>query len=132
MGAALGASGVGGIIGVFVMALTIPIVRFIVLSFGPPEFLMMTVLGLTFISVMSSESLIKGLETIEISGVSGKAAFDDAHSYKWGYPYMDAARSQFQKDGQYAVLFPYKVAKESNPDKTFIPIKKLRKMQEGK
>jgi putative tricarboxylic transport membrane protein len=36
-------------------------VRFIVLSFGPPEFLMMTVLGLTFISVMSSESLIKGL-----------------------------------------------------------------------
>lgn len=43
------------------MAVTIPMVEPVVLAFGPPEFFMMAILGLTFISVMSSESLIKGL-----------------------------------------------------------------------
>ena len=61
MGAALAASGVGGVIGAVCMALTIPVVRPLVLAFGPPEFFMMTIVGLTFISVMSGDSLIKGL-----------------------------------------------------------------------
>ena len=61
MGAALAASGVGGVVGAVCMALTIPVVRPIVLAFGPPEFFMMTIVGLTFISVMSGDSLIKGL-----------------------------------------------------------------------
>jgi len=61
MGAALAASGVGGVIGAICMALTIPVVRPIVLAFGPPEFFMMAVLGLTFISLMSGDSLMKGL-----------------------------------------------------------------------
>ena len=61
MGAALASSGVGGVIGAITMALTIPVVRPLVLAFGPPEFFMMTIVGLTFISVMSGDSLIKGL-----------------------------------------------------------------------
>ena len=61
MGAALAASGVGGVIGALCMALTIPVVRPLVLAFGPPEFFMMTIVGLTFISVMAGDSLIKGL-----------------------------------------------------------------------
>jgi TctA family transporter len=61
MGAALAASGVGGVVGAVCMALTIPVVRPLVLAFGPPEFFMMTIVGLTFISVMSGDSLIKGL-----------------------------------------------------------------------
>jgi putative tricarboxylic transport membrane protein len=60
MGAALASSGVGGVIGAICMALTIPVVRPLVLAFGPPEFFMMTIVGLTFISVMSGDSLIKG------------------------------------------------------------------------
>ena len=61
MGAALASSGVGGVVGAICMALTIPVVRPLVLAFGPPEFFMMTIVGLTFISVMSGDSLIKGL-----------------------------------------------------------------------
>ena len=61
MGAALAASGVGGVVGAACMALTIPVVRPVVLAFGPPEFFMMTIVGLTFISVMAGDSLIKGL-----------------------------------------------------------------------
>ncbi len=61
MGAALAASGVGGVVGAICMALTIPVVKPIVLSFGPPEFFMMTIVGLTFVAVMASESLMKGL-----------------------------------------------------------------------
>jgi len=61
MGAALASSGVGGVVGAVCMALTIPVVRPLVLAFGPPEFFMMTIVGLTFISVMSGDSLIKGL-----------------------------------------------------------------------
>jgi len=61
LGAALASSGVGGIVGAIFMALLIPVVRPVVLAFGPPEFFMMTFLGLTFISVMASESLLKGL-----------------------------------------------------------------------
>ena len=61
MGAALASSGVGGVVGAACMALTIPVVRPVVLAFGPPEFFMMTIVGLTFISVMAGDSLIKGL-----------------------------------------------------------------------
>lgn len=61
MGAALAASGVGGVVGAMCMAITIPIVRPVVLAFGPPEFFMMTIVGLTFVAVMASESLMKGL-----------------------------------------------------------------------
>ena len=61
LGAALASSGVGGVIGALCLAITIPVVRPIVLAFGPPEFFMMMILGLAFISVMSGDSLIKGL-----------------------------------------------------------------------
>jgi putative tricarboxylic transport membrane protein len=61
LGAALASSGFGGVVGAIFMALTIPVVRPIVLAFGPPEFFMMTLVGITFISLMSGGSLMKGL-----------------------------------------------------------------------
>jgi len=61
IGAALMASLVGGVIGAVGMAALLPIVRPIVLSFGPPEFFMLAILGITFISLVSGESLLKGL-----------------------------------------------------------------------
>lgn len=73
-----------------------------------------------------TEALIKALERIEMIGVWGLAAFDESHSYKWGAPYMDNARAQIQKDGEFVVLFPYKVAEASNPGKTFVPVRELR------
>ena len=49
MGAALYSSGVGGVIGAIALLLVIPVIRTLVLSFGPPEFFMLTVLGISFI-----------------------------------------------------------------------------------
>ena len=61
LGAALMSSMIGGVIGAFCMIAMIPIVRPLVLSFGPPEFFMLACLGLTFIALMSGDSLMKGL-----------------------------------------------------------------------
>ena len=69
MGAALWASGVGGVIGAIALLLVIPIIRTIVLSFGPPEFFMLTVLGISFIGSLEVKSPSKGL----ISGLFGLA-----------------------------------------------------------
>lgn len=74
------------------------------------------------------DAWIAALEKVDIVGVSGRAAFDETHTYKWGSPYMECARGQYQKDGEMVVLYPYDVAESSNPGKTFIPVKELRAM----
>jgi len=61
LGAALFSSMVGGVIGAVCLGLAIPIVRPLVLSFGPAEFFMLSALGLTFIALMSGDSILKGL-----------------------------------------------------------------------
>lgn len=61
IGAALCASAVGGVIGAIGMALLVPIMREVVLQFSPAEFFMLSFLGITFISLVSGKSLLKGL-----------------------------------------------------------------------
>jgi len=61
IGAALMASGMGGILGAFLLALMIPVVRPVVLAFSPAEFFMMCIFGITLISLISGNSLVKGL-----------------------------------------------------------------------
>ena len=61
LGAALTSSMVGGVVGAICLGLVIPIVRPLVLLFGPAEFFMLSALGLTFISLMSGDSILKGL-----------------------------------------------------------------------
>ncbi|KJS08908.1 MAG: hypothetical protein VR78_17125 [Hoeflea sp. BRH_c9] len=61
IGAMLMASLLGAVIGAIAIVLSIPIIRPIVLAFGPPEFFMLTLVGLTFISVLSDGSMTKGL-----------------------------------------------------------------------
>ena len=66
LGAALMSSLVGAIIGAFFLALAIPIVRPLVLAFGSPEMLMITLLGLTCIATLSGRGkrgLLLGLMT---------------------------------------------------------------------
>src|SRR5512137_2639251 len=52
---------VGAIFGAFVLALFIPIVRPLVLTFGSPELFMLSILGLTFIASLSGGALLKAL-----------------------------------------------------------------------
>ena len=69
MGAALGASLLGGIVGDAFLAALIPAVRPIVLAFGPAEIFMVAVLGITLIASVSRGSVLKGL----IAGALGLA-----------------------------------------------------------
>jgi len=71
MGASLTASGVGGVVGAFVLALLIPVLRPITMAFGSPEVFMMIVFGLTMIVVISRESISKGFAATMIGLMLG-------------------------------------------------------------
>ena len=55
LGAALMSSLVGALIGSFALALSIPVVRPLVLTFGSPELFMLAIVGIAFISSLSGE-----------------------------------------------------------------------------
>ncbi|SON53881.1 Tripartite tricarboxylate transporter TctA family protein [Hartmannibacter diazotrophicus] len=61
LGIVLASSLFGAIIGALVLAASIPFIRPIVLAFGPPEFFMLTVVGLTFIASLSQGQMVKGM-----------------------------------------------------------------------
>src|SRR5687768_2174614 len=60
LGAVLLSSALGAVFGALVLALSIPVIRPLVMLFGPPEFFALTVLGLTFVVVLSGTRLLKG------------------------------------------------------------------------
>jgi len=61
LGASAAASALGAAIGVFILIAMLPLMRATVLAFGPAEFFMLAVLGLTVIAAVSEGNLIKGL-----------------------------------------------------------------------
>ncbi|MFQ5683566.1 MAG: tripartite tricarboxylate transporter permease [Candidatus Binatia bacterium] len=66
LGAALMSSLVAGIEGAIILAISIPIMRPLVLFFASPELFMLAILGITFIVSLSGESLLKGLQAAGI------------------------------------------------------------------
>ena len=66
MGAQLAASAFGGVVGAFVLALFIPILRPIAMTFGSAEIFMLIVFGMTFIVVISRESIPKGFSAASL------------------------------------------------------------------
>ncbi len=92
LGAVLFSSLVGAIIGAAVLALSVPIMRPLVLAFGPPEFLMLTVLGLTFIVALSGGNILKGflmallgfvVSMVGLDPVVGQPRFAFGQLYLW-------------------------------------------------
>lgn len=67
LGASATASALGGLFGVLVLVVTIPVMKRLIMAFGPPEFFMLCVFGLTSIAGISGGSVIKGL----LSGILG-------------------------------------------------------------
>ncbi len=61
LGIALSASAIGGIFGTVVLTLFAPPMARLALSFGPPEYFALAVLGITAISGIGGGSLLKGL-----------------------------------------------------------------------
>jgi TctA family transporter len=60
LGAVLTSSTLGAFFGALVLALSIPVIRPLVLALGPPEFFALTMLGLTFVITLSGAQLLKG------------------------------------------------------------------------
>jgi len=92
LGAALVSSLVGAIFGAFALALTIPFIRPLVLSFGSPEFFMVAILGITFVSSLSGEAVLRGLiaggiglflATIGLDPMSGIQRFTFGQLFLW-------------------------------------------------
>jgi len=61
LGAAFGASGFGGVIGGLFILAVLPLLRPVVLAFSPAEFFLLAIFGITFIAMLSGDSLVKGL-----------------------------------------------------------------------
>jgi TctA family transporter len=92
LGAALMSSLVGAVFGAFALASAIPVVRPLVLSFGSPEFFMLTLLGLTFVASLSGEVFSKGLicggiglflATVGLCPMSGVQRFTFGMTFLW-------------------------------------------------
>jgi TctA family transporter len=92
LGAAIMSSLFGAVFGAFVLALTIPVVRPLVLTFGSPEFFMLALLGITFVASLSGQALLKGLvagglglwfATIGLDPVSGIQRYTFGQLFLW-------------------------------------------------
>ena len=92
LGAVIMSSLFGAVFGAFVLALAIPIVRPLVLTFGSPEFFMLSLLGITFVAALSGEAPLKGLvagmlglwfATIGLNPVSGTQRYTFGQLFLW-------------------------------------------------
>lgn len=100
IGASASASSLGGLIGVFTLLLVLPIAKQLVLSFGPPEFFLLAVLGIVTVAASSSGRTLRGLVTgalglmlsfVGFDAVNGGNRFDFGASFLWeGIPLVPA------------------------------------------
>jgi TctA family transporter len=76
LGASLSASAIGGVLGALAFLISIPVARPLVTSFGPPELLMLAILGVAMVSSLSSEGLLQGLVVAVIGMIFGMVGID--------------------------------------------------------
>jgi len=105
IGAAATASSLGGLIGVVILIAVIPIAREIVLSFGPPEFFALAVMGIGAIALSTGGKFLRGLIAagvglalafIGYDAVNGGVRFTVDVEYLWdGIPLVPALTGLF-------------------------------------
>src|SRR5581483_760273 len=105
IGAAAGASTIGGLIGIFTLIVVIPIMKSIVLLFGPPEYFMLAMMGLTAIAVSTGGQFLRGLiagaiglilSFVGYDAVGGTVRFTFGSDYLWdGVPLVPALTGLF-------------------------------------
>ncbi|MGA7487043.1 MAG: tripartite tricarboxylate transporter permease [Xanthobacteraceae bacterium] len=92
IGAAATASTLGGLIGVVVLVAVIPVMKRIVLLFGPPEFFMLAIMGLSAIALSTGGQFLRGLISgalglmlsfVGYNAVSGGVRFTLGFEYLW-------------------------------------------------
>lgn len=91
LGASLGASGFGGVVGALFLAAMLPILRPVVLAFSPAEFFLLAILGITFIATLSGDSLVKGI-SVGLFGIMlalvGLDPFTGVQRYTFGQLFL--------------------------------------------
>ncbi|HEY7655834.1 MAG TPA: tripartite tricarboxylate transporter permease [Burkholderiales bacterium] len=105
IGAAGAASSVGGLLGVVVLVVVIPLAKQIVLLFGPPEFFMLAIMGLSAIALSTGGKFLRGiiaglagllLAFVGYDSVSGGIRFTGGIEYLWdGIPLVPALTGLF-------------------------------------
>jgi TctA family transporter len=92
LGAVLMSSMVGALFAAVALALAIPVIRPLVLTFGSPEFFMLALLGITFVASLSGEDALKGiiaggiglmLATIGLDPISGIQRYTFGQLFLW-------------------------------------------------
>lgn len=89
--AAASASSLGGIFGIMILVVMLPFMRSIVLAFGPAEFLMLAVWGLSVIGAISGKSLISGLIATVLGLLMSFVGFNPVVGgvrFAFGFPYL--------------------------------------------
>jgi putative tricarboxylic transport membrane protein len=76
IGISASASGLGAMVGLVVLILTIPLARRFIFAFTPPEFFMLTIFGLTTIAAVSSNNMLKGLIAAGVGLMIAFVGFD--------------------------------------------------------
>jgi len=76
LGASATAALLGGVFGAIFLAVSIPIVRPVMLALGPSEYLMMALWGLTIIASFSAGSILKGLIAAALGVLTGFIGMD--------------------------------------------------------
>jgi len=92
LGAVLMSSLVGAVFAGVALVAAIPIIRPLVLSFGSPEFFMLSILGISFVAALSGEDALKGLvaggiglmlATIGLDPISGIQRYTFGQLFLW-------------------------------------------------
>jgi putative tricarboxylic transport membrane protein len=76
LGIVLTSSALGGLVGVAALALSVPVLRELVLALGPPDFLMLTLLGLAFVVGLSGRNLLKGFAMVSLGVLIAMVGLD--------------------------------------------------------
>ncbi|SON57762.1 Tripartite tricarboxylate transporter TctA family protein [Hartmannibacter diazotrophicus] len=105
IGASATASALGGLLGLLTLLLFIPVAREVVLSFGPAEFFLLTILGLAAIAVSLRGKLLRGLIAgcvgllfafVGQDAISGDLRFTMDIDYLWdGIPLVPTLTGMF-------------------------------------
>jgi putative tricarboxylic transport membrane protein len=105
IGASASASALGGVIGLVTLLLVIPIAKQVVLLFGPAEYFLLALLGLSAISVSARGKLLRGLiaggfglmlSFVGVGTMTGQERYTLGVDYLWdGIPLVPALTGMF-------------------------------------
>jgi TctA family transporter len=90
-GAAYTVSAFGGVIGAIVLVISIPVLSPLVLSFGSPEFFMLSLLGMAMVGTLSGSAPTKGILVALLAlllSMVGYSPQDGIPRFWFGWPYL--------------------------------------------